>query len=364
MRKYTEGDLFHVRFGLTWEFVPKERSPFASESVLTKCRAALLVLNEPRTDKHIENDRGMNEPLFEHLIVAGNGMSGVAFVEELLKSGQVFDITIFGDEPRTNYDRALLPGVLAGERDVDSITLNDIEWYQEHGIRTRIGIRVEEIDPTNQEVRSSDGDWTSYDKLILATGWSRAIPSIGGLDKAGVYVFQTLDDTRKLAGAARPGVRAIVIGGWVADEVARSLRKRGCNVLKVVPEDSLEQRLDAVLGDERAAGVRFSNGEEVEADLVVIATGLQPNTGLGCSAGLEVNRGIVVDDLMQTSDPHIFAIGGCTEHNGQTLDTFPPVLVQAKALAANLAAARARAFTTLDTMFQELAAAPLHQPAK
>ena len=101
-------------------------------------------------------------------------MSGVACVEELLKSGQIFDITIFGDEPHGNYDRTLLSSVLAGERDIDSIILNDIEWYQEHGIRTRLGIRVEEIDRLNRAVRSSDGDWTSYDKLILATGSSPA----------------------------------------------------------------------------------------------------------------------------------------------------------------------------------------------
>src|SRR3984885_16141729 len=121
-------------------------------------------------------------------------MSGIACVEELIKSGQVFDITIFGDEPYGNYDRTLLPSVLAAERDIDSITLNDIEWYQEHGIRTRLGIRVEEIDRVNRAVRSSDGDWTSYDKLILATGAGPAVPSIEGLDKPGVFIFGTLDD--------------------------------------------------------------------------------------------------------------------------------------------------------------------------
>jgi len=105
----------------------------------------------------------------EHLVFAGNGMSGVACVEELLKSGGIFDITIFGDEPHANYDRTLLSSVLAGERDIDSIILNDIEWYQEHGIRTRLGIQVEEIDRLNRAVRSSDGDWDQYDKLILAT---------------------------------------------------------------------------------------------------------------------------------------------------------------------------------------------------
>src|SRR5664279_1874643 len=124
----------------------------------------------------------MNETRCEHLVFAGNGMSGVACVEELLKSGQVFDITIFGDEPHTNYDRTLLASVLAGERDAESITLNDIEWYQEHGIRTRLGIRIEEIDRAGRAVRSSDGDWTNYDRLILAVGSAPVIPVVDGLD--------------------------------------------------------------------------------------------------------------------------------------------------------------------------------------
>src|SRR3984885_15841700 len=157
----------------------------------------------------------MNELGFEHLVFAGNGMSGVACVEELIKSGQVFDITIFGDEPHANYDRTLLSSVLADERDFDSIILNDIEWYQEHGIRTRLGIRVEEIDRLNRAVRSSDGDWTSYDKLILATGSSPEIPPVSGLDRAGVFVFGTLDATRRLAEASGPGVLAGGVGGWV-----------------------------------------------------------------------------------------------------------------------------------------------------
>jgi len=307
---------------------------------------------------------GMIEPRCEHLVFAGNGMSGVACVEELIGSGQVFDITIFGDEPHANYDRTLLSSVLAGERDIDSIILNDIEWYQEHGIRTRLGIRVEEIDRANRAVRSSDGDWTSYDKLILATGSSPLVPPIGGLDKAGVYIFGTLDDTRKMAEAAGPGRRAVVVGGWLATEAARGLGKRGCDVTVVESGGSFDRQLETVLGDVRVEAVRFTSGEELGADLVVIATNLQPNTLLARSAGVEVNRGIVVNDQMETSDRYIFSVGGCTEHNGQTFDCFPPLLEQAKVLAANLAGVRGSGFTNLDAVFQELATSPLHQRAE
>src|ERR1700689_150242 len=295
----------------------------------------------------------MNDPPCEHLVFAGKGMSGVACAEALIERGQIFDITIFGEESNANYDRALLSSVLAGERDVDSIILNDIGWYQEHGIRTRLGIRVEEIDRFNRAVRSSDGDWTSYDKLILATGSSPQIPSIGGLDKSGVFVFGTLDDTRKLVDAAGPGVRAVVIGGWLATEAARALRKRGCEVVIVEPVDSSDLQIDNVVGDRRVEAVRFTSGEEFGADLVVIATNLMPNTMLARQAGLQVNRGILVNEQLETSDPHIFAVGGCTERNGQIFDSFPPFLEQARMLAANLAGA-----------FQELMASPLHHRAE
>ena len=225
----------------------------------------------------------MNEPRDEQLVFAGNGMTGVACAEALIQSGQIFDITIFGDEPHANYDRTLLSSVLAGERDVDSVILNDIGWYQEHGIRTRLGIRVEEIDRQNRAVRSSDGDWTSYDKLILATGSSPEIPPICGLDKAGVFVFATLDDTRKLADAAGPGVRTVVIGGWLASEAARALRKRGCEVVIVESGDSSDLQVDAVIGEGRVGAVRLTSGEEFGADLVVIATNLMPNAMLPVS---------------------------------------------------------------------------------
>jgi nitrite reductase (NADH) large subunit len=305
----------------------------------------------------------MNEP--EHLVFAGNGMSAVACTEELLKMGQAFDITIFGDEPHTNYDRALLPSVLAGERDFDSIILNDIEWYQEHGIRTRLGIRVEEIDRVGRAVRSSDGDWTSYDKLILATGSTPVVPFADGLDKAGVFFFGTLDDTRGIIDAASEGARAVVVGGWLAAEAGRGLRKRGCDVTVVdMHRGAFGPEIEAVLGDGRVEAVRFTNGEEARADLLVIAMGFRPNIQLALQAGLEADRGILVNDQMETSDPHVFALGGCTEHNQQTYDSLPPLLQQAKVLAANLAGLRGRGFMNLDTVFHDLATSPLHQRAE
>ena len=260
-RQYTEDDFFHVACS---------RIGAGSEAV-----------------------SATSEPRYEHLLFAGNGMSALACVEALLRTGRPFDITIIGDEPHGNYDRALLASVLAGERDIESITLNDIEWYQENGIRTRLGIRVEEINRPHRGVRTSDGDWINYDKLILATGARPPVPDMDLFEETRVFVFSTFDDARRLAEAARPDVRTLVIGGSLATEVACALRKLGC---------------DAVAATENSAV-----HELADAHTVVIATDPQPNVTLAKAAGLRVNRGIVVNDCMATSDPHIFAVGACAE---------------------------------------------------
>jgi NAD(P)H-nitrite reductase large subunit len=159
-------------------------------------------------------------------------------------------------------------------------------------------------------------------------------------------------------------VRAVAIGGWLASEAARALRKRGCEVVIVEQNSSFDLELDAVVGDEHVEAVRFTSGEEFGADLVVIATDLEPNGMLAQAAGLKVNRGIVVNDQLATSDPYIFAIGGCTEQNGRIFDSFAAMREQAQLLARNLAGAHERGFTDLDEVFQELTASPLHHRAE
>ena len=172
-------------------------------------------------------------------------------------------------------------------------------------------------------MRSSDGDWTRYHKLILATGSTPVIPLVDGLNKDGVFVFGTLDDTRRIIYAASEGARAVVMGGWLAAEAGRGLRKRGCDV--TVAE------VEAVLGNGRVEAVRFTDGEIVPADLVVIAMGSRPNIQLALNAGLETDRGVIVNDQLETSDPHIFALGGCAECGENA---------QANVLAANLSGRR------------------------
>jgi nitrite reductase (NADH) large subunit len=298
-------------------------------------------------------------------------MAGVACVEQILKHRHDFEITIFGDETHVNYNRILLSSVLAGEKSAEDIVLNDIDWYSANGIQPKLGVRIADVDAANLTVTDSEGRVSAFDRLILATGSSAFLPPIPGIDKKHVHVFRTLDDTRELLEKARPGCKAVVIGGGLLGlEAARGLQVQGCEVTVVHLMDTLmERQLDAVgggylkrtiegmgvrvltgkqtkalLGNGRVEGVSFETGA-LEADLVVIAAGIRPNVDLGRKAGLEVRRGIVVNDYMETSHPEIFAVGECTEHRGQVFGLVAPLLEQGKVLAATITGNRGPAFT-------------------
>jgi len=306
------------------------------------------------------------------LVLIGNGMAGVACVEQILKFRQDLEITIFGDETHVNYNRILLSSVLAGEKTADDIVLNGIDWYQKHGIRAKLGVRVTNIDPDRKLIVDETGVETPFDKLILATGSNAFVPPIDGLNKKNIHVFRTLDDTRALLEKSRPGSKAVVIGGGLLGlEAARGLQVQGCDVSVVhLMETLMERQLDptggdflrrkmenlgvrvllgkqtqAFTGNGHVEGVRFACGNEVEAELVVIAAGIRPNVELGRLAGLEVKRGIVVNDHMETSNPDIFAVGECTEHNGQIFGLVAPLLEQGKVLAATVTGNRGPVFS-------------------
>ena len=299
----------------------------------------------------------------ERLVVVGNGMAGVACVEQILKHSPKFDITIFGDETHVNYNRIMLSSVLAGEKSADEIVLNSLEWYQKNDIHLRLGVRVTDVDSVRKTVTGDDGSVTPFDKLLLATGSSPLIPCMDWIKKEGVYVFRSLDDTRSLLERARPGTRAVVIGGGLLGlEAARGLQVQGCDVTVVHLMDRLmERQLDVtgggylkakmecmgvkvlvskstteILGNGKAEGVAFKEGPSIHADFVVIAVGIRPNTELGRKAGLQVNRGIAVNDFMETSNPDIFAVGECVEHKGTCYGLVAPLFEQGKVLAATI----------------------------
>src|SRR2546426_3117196 len=277
------------------------------------------------------------------LVVVGNGMAGIGCVEQVLKHAAKFEITIFGEETHVNYNRILLSSVLAGEKAADDIVLNSLDWYEKHQIQLRLGVRIAEIDPASKTVTGDDGSVTPFDKLLLATGSVPLIPPMEGTRKDGVFVFRNLDDTRALLERAGKGVKAVVIGGGLLGlEAARGLQVQGCDVTVVHLMDTLmERQLDltgggylkakmeclgvkvllernatAILGNGKAAGVAFKDGSGVEADFVVIAAGIGTNLALGRKAGLEVNRGIVVNGFLEKSDPYFFAVGGWGARNG------------------------------------------------
>jgi nitrite reductase (NADH) large subunit len=179
----------------------------------------------------------------EKLVVVGNGMAGVACLEQILKHSPKFEVTVFGEETHVNYNRILLSSVLAGEKAADEIALNSLEWYQQNRIQLRLGVRINDIDVSGRTVNGDDGSVTSFDKVLLATGSNPLIPPMEGVKKEGVFVFRNLDDTRALLARAARGVKAVVIGGGLLGlEAARGLQVQGCDVTVVHLMDTLMER--------------------------------------------------------------------------------------------------------------------------
>jgi nitrite reductase (NADH) large subunit len=299
----------------------------------------------------------------KRLLVVGNGMAGMACVDEILKRNPDFQITVFGEEPYCNYNRILLSAVLAGEKHVDEITINSPEWYAKNKITLHLGEKVVDVDAANQVVTTDKGYSFGYDMLLLATGSNAFIPPVEGVKKKGVYVFRNMADTHAILERCKTGKKAVVIGGGLLGlEAARGLLNQGQKVSVVHIMDRLmDVQLDAVggqflkreieklgievlltknteriMGDEWVEGVLFKDGSIVEADMVVIACGIRPNVELAKKAGLKVNRGIVVNDFMETSDPDIFAVGECVEHREKVYGLVAPLWEQGKVLAATM----------------------------
>ncbi|TDL77786.1 nitrite reductase large subunit NirB [Peribacillus frigoritolerans] len=295
------------------------------------------------------------------LILIGNGMAGVRTIEEVLNvSGEEFEIKIFGSEPHPNYNRILLSKVLQGDTEVKDITLNDWNWYKENNIQLHTGETVTKIDAEMKAVFSDSGRVEFYDELILATGSLPFILPIPGADKKGVTTFRDIKDTDEMLEASKKYKKAAVIGGGLLGlEAARGLLNLGMDVSvihlspnlmerqldpiagKLLQKELenqgmnflLEKQTEAIMGDDRAKGLKFKDGTEIEADLVVMAVGIRPNTELAKESGLSVNRGIVVNDYLQTNLPHIYAVGECAEHDGIAYGLVAPLYEQAKVLA-------------------------------
>lgn len=291
-------------------------------------------------------------------------MAGVRAIEEILSVAKdEFQITIFGAEPHPNYNRILLSKVLQGDTDIKDITLNDWDWYEENNIQLYTNETVIKVDTENKTVITDADRIQPYDELILATGSVPFILPIPGADKKGVTAFRDIKDTDTMLAASKQYKKAAVIGGGLLGlEAARGLLNLGMDVSVIhLAPYLMERQLDAtagrllqnelekqgmtfllekqteeIVGDGRVEGVRFKDGTSIEADLVVMAVGIRPNTALGAESGIPVNRGIIVNDYMQTEIPHIYAVGECAEHRGIAYGLVAPLYEQAKVLAKHI----------------------------
>lgn len=308
----------------------------------------------------------------EKLVLIGNGMAGVRTLEELFKHNEgdakkgsdLYDITVIGAEPHPNYNRIMLSPVLASEKTIDDIILNSLDWYDDNDIELVTGDAVAEIDRVKKVVITESGQKVPYDRLLMATGSTPFIIPVPGADKEGVIGFRDIHDVHTMLEAAREYKKAVVIGGGLLGlEAANGLMKQGMEVTVVHLLDSLmERQLDKpasemlklslekkglnfmmeaqtaeILGEKRVSAVKFADGSEVEADLVVMAVGIRPNIALAEKAGIHCERGVVVSDTMQTYDPKVYAVGECVQHRDECYGLVAPLFEQAKVAANHLA---------------------------
>lgn len=300
----------------------------------------------------------------QRLVVVGNGMASGRLLEHLFEAApDAYDVTLFGAEPRGNYNRIMLSPVLAGEETFEETIIHDRRWYAQRNIACRFGETVTRIDRERKVVLSRNGE-TPYDRLVIATGSAPFIIPVAGRDLRGILTFRDLDDVNAmLAVAKKPGAKAVVIGGGLLGlEAAAALRARGMEVvllhlmghlmeLQLDPAAGLllqremekrgikvhcHARTTAILGHRQAEAVLLDDGTIYPADLVVMAAGIRPETRIGTDARLYVERGIVVDDRMRTSDPDVLAIGECAEHDNRCYGFVAPLYDMAAVAAKTL----------------------------
>lgn len=303
----------------------------------------------------------MSEPL----VIVGNGMAAARLVDELAKTALGrYAVAVIGEEPRLAYNRVLLSSVLAGETGSHEIELRPADWWRHRGVTVRYGYRVTEIDVGRRELKIEGEESMEYSKLVLATGSTPLRLNVPGADLAGVHTFRDTRDVDLLLTLAAAKKRVVVVGGGLLGlEAAYGLAKAGAPVTLLHLMDRLmERQLDGpaadllktlverkgirillnastarIHGDGHVEAVELADGSRIEADAVIFAAGIKPSAALAKEAGIAVNRGIVVNDVMQTSSPDIFALGECAEHRGTCYGLVEPAYEQARVLARHLA---------------------------
>ena len=304
----------------------------------------------------------------KRLVVIGNGMAGIKTVEELLAAApDKYSITVFGNEPYGNYNRVLLSSVLSGEKAIGDIFINDEKWYSGHAITLHAGQgkTVNKIDRKRRRVITQDGTAAEYDRLLIATGSKPVMPEFPGADLEGAISFRDIQDVTTMLAYSQTGRQAVVLGGGLLGlEAANGLAARGMDVTVIhnkpfLLNRQLDETAAKLLQTElEKRGIRFKlsagiqqltgdssghissailqDSEEIPCGLFVMAIGVKPNIALAQKAGMYCERGIVVNDTLQTFDPSIYAVGECIQHRGQTFGLVAPVFEQAKVCATPL----------------------------
>ena len=319
----------------------------------------------PTPQKTYITNNGISQEKMK-LVLVGNGLAGMRCLEDLLDMApDRYEITVIGEEPWGNYNRIMLSPVLSGEKTIDDIMLHPHAWYADKGIRLFAGDPAVRIDRPRKHVYTEKGEVISYDRLILATGSKPFVPPIPGSDLKGVLSFRDIYDVNSMLDYCKTWKNAVVIGGGLLGlEAAYGLKQQGMNVTVLHLMDRImDRQLDSkasqmlktaieqkgitiltaantegLIGEEgHVTQVKLKDGTVLDADLVVFAVGIRPNMALAQSAGLRCNRGVLVNDTMQTFDPSIYAVGECIEHRGQTFGLVEPLWGQAFICASHLA---------------------------
>lgn len=315
------------------------------------------------------------------LVVIGNGMAGMRTVEELLSAEpDKYHITVFGSEPYGNYNRIMLSSVLSGEKSIEDIFIHNLQWYRDNGITLHAGKdkTVVRIDRKNRQIYAEDGTVVNYDRLLIATGSKAVIASILGNNLDGVISFRDIFDVNKMLAYSKSHNKAVVLGGGLLGlEAANGLALRGMEVTVAHNNDVLLNRqMDQqagkllqkeleqkgirfkmaakphqLIGNEKnhIKAVLFEDGSELACDLFIMAIGVRPNIKLAQETGLYCEKGLVVNDTMQSYDPRIYAVGECIQHRGDTFGLVAPLFEQAKVCANHLSAHGAAEYITLPT---------------
>lgn len=300
----------------------------------------------------------------QRLVMIGNGMAGVRTIEEIIdRDPEKFDITIIGKEPYPNYNRIMLSNILQKKMTVEETIMNPYSWYEENGIALITGESATRVNREKHIVETEKGREIPYDICIFATGSKAFVLPIPGHELPSVIGWRTIEDTERMIEIAQNKKEAIVIGGGLLGlECARGLLDQGMNVTVVhLAEWLMEMQLDRqagdmlredlekqgmkfelgantkeIVGDQDVEAIRLADGRVLPADLVVMAVGIRPFTQEAIDSGIDVERGIVVDDFMRTSDPEIYAVGECAQHNGKVYGLVAPLYEQGKVLADHL----------------------------